>query len=112
MEGSHKEGESQEVQVGINKDSFNLVSILFCKTCNTQKYSLIACVCVCVCVWGGGGYKHTKLLQRVNSILHVDPEPKPPKRDGIIGDGQGELSGGTVNLLHTHTHAHTHTLWT
>ena len=52
MEGSHKEGESQEVQVGINKDSFNLVSILFCKTCNTQKYSLIACVCVCV---RGGG---------------------------------------------------------
>lgn len=52
MEGSHKEGESQEVQVGINEDSFNLISILFCETCNTRKYSCITgmYVCVWVCV--------------------------------------------------------------
>lgn len=54
MEGSHKEGESQEVQVGIHKDSFNLISIFFCETCNTQKYSPITgqsvCVYACVCV--------------------------------------------------------------
>lgn len=103
MEGSHKEGESQEVQVSIHKDSFNLISIFFCETCNTQKYSLITgqsvyvCVSVCLSVF-------TKLLQRVNSILHVDPESEPPERDRVIGDGQGELFGGTVDLLHTHTH--------
>ena len=35
MEGCNEEGESQEVHVGIHKDSFNLISFLFCETCNT-----------------------------------------------------------------------------
>ena len=63
MEGSHKEGQSQEVQVGIHKDSFNLICILFCETCNThsretaqggmctvlERKPCRLCVCVCVC---------------------------------------------------------------
>lgn len=32
MEGSNKEGQSQEVEVCIHEDSFNLVSILLCET--------------------------------------------------------------------------------
>lgn len=60
-------------------------------------------VCACVCMWR----YYTKLLQRVNSILHVDPESEPPERDGVIGDGQGKLFRGAVDLLHTHTHTKT-----
>lgn len=36
MEGCHEEGQSEEVQVGVHKDSFNLISILFCETCSTE----------------------------------------------------------------------------
>lgn len=41
MEGSHKEGESQKVQVGIHKDSFNLISVLFCETCDADRRQAI-----------------------------------------------------------------------
>lgn len=43
----------------------------------------------------------TKLLQRINSILHVDPEAQPPQGDGVVGDGQRELGGRAVDLLRT-----------
>lgn len=33
----------------------------------------------------------TKVLQRIDSILHVDPEAKPTQGDGVIGDGEGNL---------------------
>ena len=61
MEGSHEEGQSQEVQVGVDKDSFNLICILFCETCNTHSretaqggmYILLECkpcrLCMRVC---------------------------------------------------------------
>lgn len=41
----------------------------------------------------------TKLLQRKNCVLHVDPEPESPQRDGVVGDGQRQLCGGAVDLL-------------
>lgn len=34
VEGSHEEGESQEVQVGVHKDSLNLIGVLLCETCD------------------------------------------------------------------------------
>lgn len=34
VEGSHEEGESQEVQVGVHKDSFNLIGVLLGETCD------------------------------------------------------------------------------
>lgn len=36
MEGGYKESQSQEVQVGIHKNAFNLISILLCETCSTH----------------------------------------------------------------------------
>lgn len=38
MEGSHEKGESQEVQVGVHKDAFDLVGVLLCETCNTETH--------------------------------------------------------------------------
>lgn len=63
-----------------------------------------AYVFVCVCRGGGSPDDLTKLLQRINSILHVDPESQPPQRDGVVGDGQRELCGRAVDLLMTQTH--------
>lgn len=41
MEGSYKEGQSQEVQVSIHKDPFNLIGILLRETWNTgYKYGM------------------------------------------------------------------------
>lgn len=45
----------------------------------------------------------TKLLQGVDGILHVDPEPESPQGDGVIGDGERKLQGGTVYFLSTPT---------
>lgn len=37
MEGSYKEGQCQKVEVGIHEDPFDLISILLCETCDTNK---------------------------------------------------------------------------
>lgn len=37
VESSNKEGQSQKIQVGVHKDPFNLVSILFCETYKTTR---------------------------------------------------------------------------
>lgn len=100
MEGGHKEGQSQEVQVGIHKDPFDLIGILFREACDTQTDMMSgwnATVCVCLKV------QHTKLLQRVNSLLHVDPESQLSQRNRVVADDQRDLCGSAVDLLHTHT---------
>lgn len=41
----------------------------------------------------------TKMLQRKDSILHVDPEAKSTQGDGVIGDSEGNLCCCAVDLL-------------
>lgn len=102
MEGCDEKGESQEIQVGVHKNAFNLISILFCESYIKKEHILARYYGYHVDIYESKSQKvqSTELLQRVHSILHVDPKTKSAQRDGVIEDGERELCGSAVDLLH------------